>query len=283
MQPIEINAQDAKPARNAAKQAVADFWEDGSCGEHLYLDGKDAENFQAHREIRYQLEPEILTFMDETDWKGKRVLEIGVGLGSDHQELAERGAILSGIDLTARAIANTKQRFAVNNLQSDLKVGDAENLPFDDATFDIVYSWGVIHCSPDTPKAAREILRVLKPGGKIKVMIYNKWSLIGLMLWGRYGLLAGKPFMSLAEVYDKYLESPGTKCYTPAEGAELFKGATVKTSVVLTHGDLLESAVGQRHRGFALDIARKLWPRWLLRRIAGDHGLFLLIDGHKAS
>lgn len=265
------------------KQAVASFWEEASCGEELYLAGNQAEDYRTQACERYRLEPYIIPFLEAESWNNKLVLEVGVGLGADHELLAEKGARLSGIDLTDRAIEHAKRRLALKGLVSDLRVGDAENLPFPDASFDMVYSWGVIHHSPDTGLAAREILRVLKPGGVVKVMIYHKWSLIGLMLWVRYALLIGRPFRSLDQIYSNYLESPGTKAYTESEAANLFAGATVSTRIVLTHGDLLEGAAGQRHRGVALDVARKLWPRWFFRRYASGYGLFLLIEGRKES
>jgi ubiquinone/menaquinone biosynthesis C-methylase UbiE len=220
--------------------------------------------------------------MEPHRWGGKRVLEIGVGLGADHQLLAEAGAVLDGIDLTQRAVDHTGERFRQLGLTSNLQRADAENLPFADRSFDMVCSWGVIHHTPDTKRAAREIIRVLKPGGTFKVMIYNKHSIVGAMLWLRYALLAGKPFRSMADIYSNHLESPGTKAYTPAESATLFPDTIgLKQRVVLTHADLLEGAAGQRHTGPVISFARAIWPRWLFRRFAPGAGLFLLIEGRR--
>lgn len=264
------------------KAAVRDFWNEAACGEKLLLPALDTEGFAAQAQERYRLEPYIIPFADFANARGLKVLEIGVGLGADHEAYARAGANLYGIDLTPRSIEIVRTRLALQSLQSDLRVGDAESLPFDDDSFDLVYSWGVIHHTPDTAAAAREILRVLKPGGRFRVMIYHKWSLVGAMLWLRYGLARGRPLMSLAEVYANYLESPGTKALTQREARELFRGATsVTTKIELTHGDLLESGAGQRHAGPVLAIARRLWPRWFLRRACRHFGLFLLISGTK--
>ena len=154
-------------AGDAAKEAVRAFWDEAACGEKLYLHGAGADAYERQAEARYRLEPYILDFADFAAWCGKRVLEVGVGLGADHERFARAGAELWGIDLTDRAVALTQARFAQLGLISHLQVGDAENLPFEDGFFDLVYSWGVIHHSPDTAQAAREILRVLKPGGGI--------------------------------------------------------------------------------------------------------------------
>ena len=264
------------------KQQVHEFWNEASCGEALYLSGSDRSGFEAQSIARYQLEPYILDFAQFASCKGKKVLEIGVGLGADHQKFAEAGAELYGIDLTDRAITHTSNRLACFGLRSQLSAGDAENLTFPDGTFDVVYSWGVLHHSPDTPKAIAKVLRVLKPSGVARIMIYHTWSMIGLMLWIRYAMLRGRPLTSMKAIYSRYLESPGTKAYSIREAERLFhnySSADIRT--VLTHGDLLESHAGQRHQGTLLSIARKIWPRWLIRRLCPNAGLFMLIEARK--
>lgn len=264
------------------KAQVHDFWNEASCGENLLLKGVGREDFESQSRERYRLEPYIADLAKFADSKGKKVLEIGVGLGADHQRFAESGAELHGIDLTERAIHHTRRRFEVFGLTSQLAQGDAENLVFQDSGFDVVYSWGVLHHSPDTPKAVKEVFRVLKPGGEARVMIYYKWSLVGFMLWMRYGLMRLRPWTSLAAIYDRHLESPGTKAYSIQEAKALFSDfAEVRIRTVLTHGDLLESQAGQRHRGPLLSLARRLWPRTFLRKAFPTLGLFMLIEARK--
>jgi len=84
-------------------------------------------------------------------------------------------------------------------------------------------------------------------------MIYHKYSLVGFMLWLRYALLSGRPFTSLATTYSKYLESPGTKAYSILEARDLFRQfENVSIKIQLSHGDLLTSQAGQRHKGTLL-------------------------------
>ena len=264
------------------KKAVHDFWNEASCGERLLLPEHTKEGFAQHSATRYVLEPEILSFAQFQRWQGKKVLEIGVGLGADHQTFAEHGALLSGVDLTERAIERTRHRFQLLGLLSDLHVADAEQLPFGANTFDLVYSWGVLHHSPNTARAITEVFRILKPGGEAKIMIYHKWSFVGFMLWVRYALFRGKPLTMLQEIYARYLESPGTKAYSIGEAQALFSHfEAVKISTVLTHGDLLSSEAGQRHQGLLLTLARILWPRWLIRTCFPHLGLFMLITARK--
>ena len=179
------------------KQDVHDFWNEASCGENLYLDGSDKAGYLAQMQKRYELEPFIENFAKFVGSDGLDVLEIGVGLGADHQRFAESGARMKGIDLTERAVEHTRNRLDMFGLKSDIRVADAESLPFADETFDLVYSWGVLHHSPNTARAINEVWRVLRVGGVGRIMIYHKYSFVGYMLWLRYALLAGKPWRSL--------------------------------------------------------------------------------------
>ena len=269
-------------AMNSEKLAVHDFWNAASCGEDLYLPDSSKEGFARHSRTRYELEPEILQFADFDAWRGKQVLEIGVGLGADHQKFAEGGAVMCGVDLTERAIRSTARRFQLFGLKSELQVADAEQLPFPNASFDLVYSWGVLMCSPDTPKAISEVFRVLRPGGTTKLMLYHKWSFVGFMLWTRYALFRLRPTTPLIDIYMRYLESPGTKAYSVGEVRELVgQFEDVRISTGLTHADLLLSPAGQRHRGPLQTVARVIWPRWLIRRFFPRLGLFMLITARK--
>jgi SAM-dependent methyltransferase len=271
-----------KQPLNASKEQVRDFWNAASCGEALYLQTSDRVGYESQALTRYRLEPAIAELARFETAAGKRVLEIGVGLGADHQRFAEAGADLYGIDLTPRAIGHTRRRFDAFGLSSRLAVGDAEKLAFAEGFFDVVYSWGVLHHSPDTPRAINEVFRVLKPGGHARVMIYHRWSLVGFMLWIRYALFNLRPWTSLSRVYARYLESPGTKAYSVPAARRLFAAfSDVRIRTVLSHGDLLESEAGQRHRGVWLSVARRVWPRTLFRRFTPGLGLFMLVDARK--
>jgi SAM-dependent methyltransferase len=264
---------------------VRDFWQARACGE-VYAHGDTLrERLDAQARTRYELEPYLRPFARFEDGQGNDVLEIGVGMGADHLEWARAGPrSLTGCDLTPHAIELTRARLLLHGLRSRLLVADAEGLPFRDASFDIVYSWGVIHHSPGTATAVREIRRVLRPGGRARVMIYKRRSLVGAMLWLRYGLLAGRPLRGLADLYARHLESPGTKAYSPDEARALFAGfAPVEIRSELSPGDLLLGEAGQRHRGALLDLARRLYPRALVRRLLPGLGLHLMIEGARST
>ena len=265
------------------KALVQSFWEAGSCGEVYAVGGTPCELLRAQAQARYALEPYLAEFAGFGDGAGLDVLEVGVGMGADHAQWARHHPrSLTGVDLTPRAVAHTRERLACESLTSDLRVADAEALPWPDNSFDLVYSWGVLHHSPDTPQAVREVYRVLRPGGQARVMVYHTQSIVGSLLWLRYALLAGSPGRSLADVYAKHLESPGTKAYSVPEARQMFNMfTTVDARSQLAFGDLLEGAVGQRHRSAALTIAKAMWPRWFIRRCLARHGLLLLVSATK--
>ena len=179
---------------NDQKQKVYEFWNQSSCGEDLYLNSEDKQGYDKQAEERYKLEGKIIfDFAKFSSARDLKVLEIGVGLGADHQQFAQAGADLYGVDLTEKAIKHTAKRLKYFNLYSNLSVADAEELKFADNSFDVIYSWGVLHHSPNTTKAISEVYRVLKPGGVARVMIYHKWSIVGYMLWFRYALMRASP------------------------------------------------------------------------------------------
>jgi ubiquinone/menaquinone biosynthesis C-methylase UbiE len=125
---------------------------------------------------RYEKMPYLRPTVTSPSLRGKRVLEIGCGPGVDSVQLATAGAQLTAVDLTPPAVALTRQHLAVRGLTATVQEANAEQLPFDDGTFDVVYSHGVLHHTVDTQRAVDEVLRVLKPGGRAIIMLYHKHS-----------------------------------------------------------------------------------------------------------
>lgn len=114
---------------------------------------------------------------DYERFKGRPVLEVGCGMGCMAMNWARRGARLTAVDLNPVAVEQTRRRFEVFGLEGDVRAADAENLPFADESFDYAYSWGVLHHTPGTRTALREMWRILRPGGGLGIMLYNRNSL----------------------------------------------------------------------------------------------------------
>jgi len=258
------------------KNEVRRFWNADPCGSR-YLEQR--QDFEAHARMRYGLEPFIADFANFSSARGKKVLEIGVGLGADYLEWLKAGALATGVDLSPASIEQAKLRCQSAGYKPDLQVADAENLPFPANSFDVVYSYGVMHHSPDTPRCINETWRVLKPGGEARIMIYHHPSLTGILLWLRYGAWRGK---SLRESVYNYLESPGTKSYSREEALFLMQRfRNVNAKVVFSPGDLLLHQPSARFQSGFYRTLWKLYPRWLLKTVALRWGLFLLLTASK--
>jgi SAM-dependent methyltransferase len=159
------------------KERVRAFWQANPCGVKFADATPGTRRFyelvEAHR---YTKEWHIPRAADFAGARGLNVLEIGCGLGTDGAQFAEAGADYTGVDLTEAAVDLARKRFELFSLPGEFQTADAENLDFADESFDLVYSHGVLHHTPETGKAIREIHRVLRPGGRAVVMLYHRGS-----------------------------------------------------------------------------------------------------------
>jgi SAM-dependent methyltransferase len=130
-------------------------------------------NQAEHNEIGY-----FGKLFDYKQYIGKPVLEVGCGLGCMAMNWAKHDAKITAVDLNPVAIEQTRHRFSIYGLDGLIREADAENLPFPDGSFDFAYSWGVLHHTPNTSKAIHELYRVLKPGGRVGVMLYHRDSIM---------------------------------------------------------------------------------------------------------
>lgn len=206
------------------KELVRDYWNRQPCGSKI--DGVECETLDYFDEIarrRYAQEPFIIKHVESLNLNGKKVLEIGCGVGTDSGMFASHGADLTAVDISEHSVELANKNLELHKWKADIRVADAENLPFKDNYFDFVYSWGVLHHAPDTLKAISEVRRVLKPDGEACIMLYNRCSLVSLQMYILFGLLRFRPWAKLDDLYSKYHESPGTKVYTHKAISEMFK------------------------------------------------------------
>jgi SAM-dependent methyltransferase len=128
-------------------------------------------------EYRFDKLHYLPVLVDFSAYRGRTVLEVGCGIGTDLVRFARGGAVVTGVDLSTTAIELAKQNFALHGLAAqDLRVADGEALPFPDDSFDVVYGHGVVQYAADAPQLIRECYRVLKPGGEAIFMVYNRVS-----------------------------------------------------------------------------------------------------------
>jgi len=176
-----VNEQPVNPTysvpRSTIKTQVQNFWQKSPCDSWFTKEARETPGFyRTLDEHRYNVHPRLQAAVRFEQTSGLRVLEIGCGCGSEAERFARAGAHYTAVDLTNAAVCITRRRFALANLPGRFVQGDAENLPFVDGSFDIVYSHGVLHHTPDTPRTIREIHRVLSPGGRAIIMLYYRDS-----------------------------------------------------------------------------------------------------------
>jgi ubiquinone/menaquinone biosynthesis C-methylase UbiE len=243
------------------KDRVRAFWQANPCGVKFADAAPGTRRFyELVEEHRYRTEWHIPAAADFSGARSLRVLEIGCGLGTDGAQFAKAGADYTGVDLTDASVQLARKRFELFNLPGTFKTADAENLDFEDESFDLVYSHGVLHHTPDTEKAVKEVHRVLRQGGQAKVMLYHRNSYnyrINISILRRAGarllnwesgvklvhLITGEPLESLREhakllkaEKQSYLEpeeflsqntdgagNPLARVYSRAEAGELFR------------------------------------------------------------
>jgi ubiquinone/menaquinone biosynthesis C-methylase UbiE len=213
------------------KDEVREYWNAHPCGtQFTELEWGSKEFFDEVERFRYTTQPFMNKIVGFDKFAGKKVLEIGCGLGTDLLQFARGGADVTGIDLTPNSIELVRKHFSMENLPVVARVADAENLPFENSSFDLVYSFGVLHHTPDTQKGIDEVYRVLKPGGQIIIMLYNKTSLhvwlgVPLYLLMRFLKKANRNGKKLVEdwirVYDGG-ENPLGKAYSRSEMEAMF-------------------------------------------------------------
>ena len=216
------------------KLRAREQWGQDPCGaeydrEHELGTREFFDAIERHRYSEYaEWMPRLMGFKD---FRGARLLEVGCGMGTDLLQFSRGGARCTGIDLTPRSIQITRHRFKLYGAAGSFMISDGEHLPFEDESFDVVYSNGVLHHTPDTSGAIREVHRVLRPGGTAKIMLYHRNSLnywFEIVL--RRGVL-GAEFLrgrSAEEIMSRVIEfsdhgaRPLVKVYSRKQARELF-------------------------------------------------------------
>jgi len=191
------------PRSDLNEQSVQRFWQEHACGDaqvgglHERFRGDYEIFFTDYDRFRYQNERHLPACLEALNVAGKKVLEIGLGEGSDSERLIRLGARWSGVDLTSESVSRVRTRLELRELPYEqLQQGSVLDLPFADHTFDMVFSHGVLHHVPEIEAAQAEIHRVLRPGGELVIMMYARWSLnylVSIGLLRRAVLLAAFP------------------------------------------------------------------------------------------
>ena len=160
---------------------VKKYWDDRPCNvRHSSKEIGTKEYFDEVERKRYTAEPHIPLFADFPTWKGKKVLEIGCGLGTEGINFARHGADYTGTDLSIESINLAQNRFKVYNQKGRFFQGNAENLSsfVSVEKYDLIYSFGVIHHSPNPNLIIDKIYKYMDDSTILKIMLYakNSWK-----------------------------------------------------------------------------------------------------------
>jgi SAM-dependent methyltransferase len=192
---------------------VYQFWNERPCNiRHSSKEIGTKEYFEEVTKRKYFVEPHILPFADFQKYNDKLVLEVGCGIGTAAQSFIEHGAIYTGIDLSDKSVEIANQRLEVFQLNGTLFQGDIENITnINNVEFDLIYSFGVLHHTPDIKKSIANIYNMLKVGGEFKMMLYAKNS------WKYFEIIEG------LDQYEAQSGVPIANVYTREEVYELLK------------------------------------------------------------
>jgi ubiquinone/menaquinone biosynthesis C-methylase UbiE len=248
------------------KDQVQRQWDQDPCGSH-YVEQAQPDTLEWFLEVeRYRYDiyaPWMPKLMEFDRHAGECILEIGAGIGTDHAQFAKNGGIMHDLDLASGHLRLARRNFELRGLKGTFLHGDAEHIPFPDGAFDLVYSNGVIHHTPNTTRVIAEIYRVLKPGGRCIIMVYAENSLhYWRNLFAAYGIYRGDlEKTSMGDIMSRHVElsthgsKPLVKVYTGSRSRHLFARFN---NVRVYKRQLTREELPQRLRSFPLDLAGRL-------------------------
>lgn len=177
---VKNNSAENKYFSNITIDKVQEFWDKRPCNiRHSTKPIGTREYFDEVEKRKYMVEPHILSFANFTQWRGKKVLEIGCGIGTEAINFARNGAILTIIELSPASLDLAKKRFETYGLNANFILGNAEDLDLLLAAgekFDLIWSFGVIHHSPHPEKIIKKCHEFLHDDGELRMMVYSKIS-----------------------------------------------------------------------------------------------------------
>jgi 2-polyprenyl-3-methyl-5-hydroxy-6-metoxy-1,4-benzoquinol methylase len=208
------------------------------------------------------------------DLPGKRVLEIGCGMGLHTEIMVRAGAAVTAVDLSPASVEGTQKRLSMKGLSAMVLQADAEDLPFGVREFDFVWSWGVIHHSARTAKIVREIARVVRPDGHVRVMVYNRLGMGARQaFWRHHVLRLGFLRRSFEETLYRVTDGFSARYYVPEQFEDLFRAyfRDVSSEVCGQEADALP--LPRRLRHWVVRIV----PEGYLRKAQQRRGSFIFL------
>lgn len=217
---------------------VQEFWDKRPCNlRHSPLKVGTKKYFDEVEKRKYFVEPHIIPFAQFPRWKDKKVLEIGCGIGTDTINFARHGAKVTAVDLSPKSLKIAQKRAKIFKLEKAVTFYQAnaeklsQRLPV--KSYDLIYSFGVIHHTPHPEKVIQEIKKYCHQETVVKIMVYHKYSFKALWILFKFG--QGR-FDKLKQLITKYSEaqtdSPVTYTYSKTEAQKLLKDFQISQMLV---------------------------------------------------
>lgn len=215
------------------KNEIKNYWNRRPCNiNHSDKSQDNKEYFDEVEKRRYFVEDHIPDFAKFENYAGRKVLEIGCGIGTDSKKFAENKADLTCVDMSQNSIEIAKKRIGLYNLSAKFYVGDSEQLSsfLPEQKFDLIYSFGVIHHTPHPEKVLEECKKYMHENTEIKIMVYNKYSWKNLCFFIKNGYKFGFCFHKTSKYFaEAQLNCPMVFYYTKKNVEILFKDFHIKS------------------------------------------------------
>ncbi|MFQ5590136.1 MAG: class I SAM-dependent methyltransferase [Phycisphaerae bacterium] len=267
----------------ATIETVRGFWDRRPCNiRHSPEPVGTRSYFDQVERRKYFVEPHIPGFADFARWRGKKVLEVGCGIGTDTVNFCRAGAAVTAVDLSGESLSITARRLEVYGLRAELHQANAEELTcIQDDQYDLVYSFGVLHHTPNPAAAVAQCRRVLKPGGELRVMLYNSASYKVVWAWLKYvGRGRGWDWRKAIQYYaEAQTGCPVAQSYTDRQARDLLRHFEV---ISIANDHIFPYVI----RDYVRYRYRKAWcfrilPASVLRRLERRFGWHKLIIARK--
>jgi len=207
------------------------------------------------------------------------VLEIGVGNGSHAQLLSQCCKSYTGIDLTDYAVKSTTARFQAFGLKGVIRQMDAEDMSFEDASFDFIWTWGVIHHSSNTDKILKQMNRVLRPGGVSTIMVYYRSFFYFYIFTAIFRGIFQGGFLktrSLHELVQLYTDGAIARFYTKRQWKELVEanGFEIVDTRIMGQKSEIIPLPSSKFKNFVMRLIPNSWSRFITNTL--EQGSFLV-------
>jgi len=262
---------------------VSEYWNARPCNiRHSPKPVGTREYYDEVEARKYMVEPHIPGFAGFERWRGKKVLEIGCGIGTDTISFARAGAQVTAVDLTEKSLEVARQRAKVFGLEDRVRFYQAnaeklsEYVPVDQ--YDLVYSFGVIHHTPHPERVLEEIRKFTRPGSTVKIMVYNRWSWKVLWILFVYGKgQIWKLNRLIADYSEAQTGCPVTYSYSRTDGRRLMEDHGFRVT-----GTLVDHIFSFRIPEYVQYRYKQVWyfrwmPRFLFRALERAFGWHLCL------